>query len=133
MMRVAQWHGYCCEQENFMPFPEDPKSRRGWMLMADDALVLASKLETWAIDRDQGTLLIELRSAFQARALALHARFIASALGRVERGLVSPREGTELVEELTDLRMRARQLFGSMGPSSAPPASPPRGTIPDSL
>ncbi len=133
MAHFVWGHVSCFTQEIFMPFPEDPKSRRGWMLMADDAQALAGKLETWAIDRDQGTLLIDLRSAFQARALALHARFIASALGRVERGVVSPREGTELVEELTDLRMRARQLFGSMGPSSAPPASPPRGTIPDSF
>ncbi len=99
--------------------------------MSSEATSLAGSLETWASQRDQAEVLAELRAAFHARALAVHARFLASALGRVERGLVSPREGTELVAELADLRTRARQILGSTRDSD-PPVSPPRAP-PDAL
>lgn len=115
-----------------MPFPEDPSSRRGWVLMSTEALALAGNLEMWATQREQAPQLADLRAAFHGRTLAIHARFLAAALGRVERGLVSPREGTELVAELTDLRSRARQLLGSTRDSD-PPMSPPRGTPADPL
>jgi hypothetical protein len=108
-----------------MPFPEDPTSRRGWVLMSSEASSLAQSLDTWAEQRESGASLADLRTAFHARALAVHARFLAAALGRVERGTASPREGTELVAELTDLRTRAKQVLGGSRDSD-PPLSPPR-------
>ena len=123
-------HMSCLAEVVFMPFPEDPKSRRGWVVMSEEALTLASTLELWAVERDDAPLLADLRAGSQARTLAVHARFLSSALSRVEMGAASPREGTELVAELSDLRVRARQLVGTLGRESDPPASP-RGTIPD--